>query len=224
MKKVISISIAIIIGVNAFAQDTIPGQPKSPTAPSTVPDKMNPNLNDTSRSGTNKWPKDSVNKNTWPNTDTTLRNNRTGTDSMGNANTMQPGRDSSMRSGNGNTAQQPKAQDSSYTSKSSKDTASASSEKMTDRIMMKDDQMYLVKNNESSILDKNYKLESGVVITKDGDVKYPGGKTVKLKNGQFIELAPVSDKETSTGTKTSKTKSTKKTKTTSAGTKKKDNG
>jgi hypothetical protein len=64
---------------------------------------------------------------------------------------------------------------------------------LTDRIMMKDDQIFIVKNNESTVLDKNYKLESGVVITKEGLVKYPGGKSVNLKNGQFIELDPVSE-------------------------------
>ena len=56
--------------------------------------------------------------------------------------------------------------------------------------MMKDDKMYIVKNNESAILDKNYKLPNGVFVTADGSVNYPGGKTVKLKNGQFIELTP----------------------------------
>ena len=59
---------------------------------------------------------------------------------------------------------------------------------VSDRIVMKDDKVYVVKNNESVFLEKNYKLESGAIVTAAGMVKYPSGKSAQLKNGQSIEL------------------------------------
>lgn len=77
---------------------------------------------------------------------------------------------------------------------------------VTDRIVMKDDKIYVVKNNESVLLEKSYKLESGVIVTSLGMVKYPSGKTAQLKNGQSIELKkPV----TTDAKKTSESKKSK---------------
>ena len=59
---------------------------------------------------------------------------------------------------------------------------------LTDRIVMKDDKIFVVKNSESVLLEKSYKLENGVIVSSLGMVKYPSGKTAQLKNGQFIEL------------------------------------
>lgn len=47
-------------------------------------------------------------------------------------------------------------------------------------------------------------------VTPDGSVNYPGGKTVKLKNGQFIELTPATSSSTS-ATKTTSNPAAKKT-------------
>ena len=85
---------------------------------------------------------------------------------------------------------------------------------------MRDDAMYIITGGQSNSLTETYKLESGATVTTDGTVTYPSGKTVKLKNGQFIEITKVSktDKdsdEMTTDKKTTKTqkatKSTKKT-------------
>lgn len=112
-----------------------------------------------------------------------------------NSNAQSSNRDSSTAT----YKKQEKKQDTSATSSSNmsadkkangSDASTSSKETLTDRVMMKDDKMYIVKNNESAILDKNYKLSNGVFVTADGSVNYPGGKTVKLKNGQFIELTP----------------------------------
>jgi len=77
----------------------------------------------------------------------------------------------------------------------------------TDRVIMKDDKIYMLKSGESSLLEKSYKLESGAVVSTTGSVKYPSGRVVQLKNGQFIELLkPVSSSTTTDTKKTTETK------------------
>jgi len=82
---------------------------------------------------------------------------------------------------------------------------------------MKDNVMYIIQNGQTSNLEKTFKLESGAVVSSDGTVKYPTGKTVQLKNGQFIEITKVattgSDEDTkaTTGKKSTTTKKTTKT-------------
>lgn len=201
MKKAISLYVAVMCGIVVFAQDTTAGKNNFPPNNNrdTVPGNSAWNKKDTSFSSKGQWPKDSVNKKTWPNTDSTLQHS-------GNMKTDSTNTTYQSGSQTGST------QDTSTSTSSQKSTTTAADNKatdtvtLTDRIMMKDDQMFMVKNNESSLLDKNYKLESGAVITTDGMVKYPGGKSVKLKNGQFIELAPAaesSDAKKSTHKKTS---------------------
>ena len=195
MKKAISLYVAVMFGVVVFAQDTTAGKNNFPPNNNrdTVPGNSAWNKKDTAFNSKGQWPKDSVNKKTWPNTDSTLQHNMK-TDSN---NTTQ------SDSQTGSTQDTAASQKSATTAT---DKASDTTVTLTDRIMMKDDQMFIVKNNESSPLDKDYKLESGAVITTDGMVKYPGGKSVKLKNGQFIELAPAaesSDTKKSTQKKTS---------------------
>jgi len=76
----------------------------------------------------------------------------------------------------------------------------------TDRVIMKDDKMYMVKSGDSTVLDKSYKLESGAVVSATGSVKYPSGRTVQLKNGQFIELKKAVTTETKKTTSVTKKK------------------
>ena len=84
----------------------------------------------------------------------------------------------------------------------------------TDRVIMKDDKIYMLKSGDTSLLEKSYKLESGAVVSTTGSVKYPSGRVVQLKNGQFIELVKPISSSTTTGTKksteTKKPASTKK--------------
>jgi len=78
---------------------------------------------------------------------------------------------------------------------------------MTDRILMRNDSLLIIQNGEATGLDKEYKLQSGAVVSIKGMVKYPSGKTVQLKNGQFIELTPSEDDSKATGDKTTKSSS-----------------
>ena len=101
----------------------------------------------------------------------------------------------------------------------------ATTETMTDRILMRNDSLLLIQNGEATGLDKEYKLQSGAVVNSKGVVKYPSGKSVQLKNGQFIELTPAtdskSDKMSSSSEKTTKSKSSSTTKKGTTGTKSK---
>ncbi len=77
----------------------------------------------------------------------------------------------------------------------------------TDRVIMKDDKIYMLKSGDTILLQKSYKLESGAVVSTSGSVKYPSGRVVQLKNGQFIELVkPVSSSTTSDTKKTTEIK------------------
>ena len=201
-----------MLGVVVFAQDTIPGKNNlANSRRATVSVNSSFNKKDSSVSaGKNQWPNDSTNKKGWPNNDNTLhQSNATKGDSSMNSNAQSSNRDSSTAT----YKKQEKKQDTSATSSSNmsadkkangSDASTSSKETLTDRVMMKDDKMYIVKNNESAILDKNYKLPNGVFVTADGSVNYPGGKTVKLKNGQFIELTPATSSSTSATKTTSK--------------------
>lgn len=97
-----------------------------------------------------------------------------------------------------------------------KETTATNTTTLTDRVIMKEDKMFLIKNGESNPMEKNYKLASGAVVMTTGTVKYPGGRIVKLKNGQFIEISQ-KDKDaqaakTTTVSKTNKKKTVTKTK------------
>jgi hypothetical protein len=209
MKKAISLYVAVMLGVVVFAQDTTAGKnnfPPNNINRDTVPGNNSWNKKDSNFNSNGQWPKDSVNKKTWPNTDSTLQHSGNMRTDSANS-TYQPG---SQAGGTTDTSSLNKQSTAANDNK-----ASDTNVTLTDRVMMKDDKMVIVKNNELSPLDKDYKLESGAVVTTDGMVKYPGGKSVQLKNGQFIELAPA--------TETSETKKTthKKTSAKSTTTKKK---
>ncbi|MEP7141938.1 MAG: DUF6799 domain-containing protein [Ferruginibacter sp.] len=67
--------------------------------------------------------------------------------------------------------------------------------KISDRVIMKDEQTIVVKNGDSTLLKDSIQLESGAIVLKDGTVTYTSGKTVKLKNGQFIALSNTAESD-----------------------------
>ncbi len=69
-------------------------------------------------------------------------------------------------------------------------------EKLSDRVVMKEGQMMLVKNGEEMKMEKDVTLPSGTVITTDGTVKKKDGSEVKLKDGQYIALPAATEKKT----------------------------
>ena len=202
MKKVISLSAVVMLSFVAFAQDTLPKGHSN----------ANPNNNlDTMTRHNNRLPKDTATKN-WNNpqhTDTTnnsTTSNTMSSDSMntsnsasGNTTTGTMTHDSSSMSNSNHNMDNGKntgtTNSSTTTTTSSSTTNTADSIKayektLTDRVMMKDDKMYMLKDGEATILEKSYKLSSGAVVSTLGTVKYPGGKVLTLKNGQFIEIKP----------------------------------
>ncbi len=67
-------------------------------------------------------------------------------------------------------------------------------EKVTDRVIMKDGEMLIVKNGEIAKMEKDVTLPSGSVIKKDGTLKKKDGSEIPLKNGQYIEIPSASGK------------------------------
>ena len=170
MKKFISLSAAICLTAMAFAQDTIP-----------TPQAKN-------------FPKDTVplvNKNAWK--DTSLASTAN-SDSMAKKWT-----DTTSLSGNNklpDTTASAMAtptmtkKDTVPTSNAQANAAADTSGKqvVSDRVMVKDDQVVVIKNGETTVLQDSITLSSGAVVTKDGTITYKDGKTKKLKNGQYIAL------------------------------------
>ena len=232
MKKLFSLSVAAMLSAAAFAQDTIPNRQNSnPNTRDTIPGS-NRNWNDTSnRSRTMDSTYDRRNYPDSMNNDTSSFANRnqssdslqtnqnsnwnstTRSDSMTTSSTTQ-----SNTSGNNTNTN--------TTSSSNTPTSADSTMIVTDRVIMRDDTMYIIKNGQSANLAETFKLESGATVSTDGTVTYPSGKTVKLKNGQFIEITKATttndddemnatDKKTTKSEKSTKSKkSSKKSKTT----------
>ena len=219
MKKVISLSAVIMLSFAAFAQDTIP--------------KSNSNKNnnlDTMRHN-NNLPKDTASKN-WNNTihrdstTSTTSSNTISSDSMNtsnsaNSNSTTPSTmnsdSSTMASGNHTMDSTGRASSNhsntttattTTSTKNTEDSVKAYEKTLTDRVMMKDDKMYMLKDGEATLLEKSYKLSSGAIVSTLGSVKYPGGRVLTLKNGQFIEIKPIA-KETETKIINKNKKSTK---------------
>lgn len=207
MKKLLlSASITMMITAGSFAQDTIP-----PTQTPTV------NILDTIPM--NKSQKDSAdwNDKTRSNMDTTtLDRTKSSQDSMQSkwqtesstmnkdSATMSEKQNSDTLTSMGNNADsvtnaptensKANAMDSSASnnSQSTMDSA-AKTEAVTDRVIMRDGAMFMIRNNESTPLTEEFKLASGTTIGTDGTVKYVSGKTATLKDGQFIEISDSGD-------------------------------
>lgn len=80
---------------------------------------------------------------------------------------------------------------------------------VTDRVLMKEGEMVLIKNGEETKMQQAVSLPSGTVITPDGVVKKKDGTSVQLKNGQYIELKPAPVKKESPAVKKVPVKKTK---------------
>lgn len=61
-------------------------------------------------------------------------------------------------------------------------------EPVTDRVMMKDGAMVIIKDGNMAPMDKEITLPSGTVVQTDGTLKKKDGSEIKLKDGQYIEL------------------------------------
>ena len=75
---------------------------------------------------------------------------------------------------------------------------------MKDRVMMKDGEMLIIKKGEEMKLVKSITLADGSVVTTDGTVKMPGGNSVKLKDGEYINIGPQKVTKSTKTTKTTK--------------------
>lgn len=76
-------------------------------------------------------------------------------------------------------------------------------EPVTDRVMMKEGMMVIIKDGNMAPMDKEITLPSGTVVQTDGTLKKKDGSEIKLKNGQYIEL-PSADAKKKTDQKDSR--------------------
>lgn len=90
---------------------------------------------------------------------------------------------------------QPPAQKQTDTAETKKPLAT---EKVTDRVVMKDGELFIIKNGETSKMDKEVVFPSGTVIQVDGTVKKKDGTQVKLQNGQYIEIPSAANQKKKT--------------------------
>ncbi len=218
MKKLISLSVVAMMSMAAFAQDTIPNRQNSnPSNRDTIPGS-NKNWKDTSsmsRSQDSTYQRrnypDSMNvdtssfakKNQWNDSSATTTTT-TDTDSLRTASNQNA---TTNRDSMSTTSSTQTNTNTTATTTTTADSATV----LTDRVIMRDDTMYIIKNGESSNLTETFKLESGATVSREGLVTYPSGKTVTLKNGQFIEITKVTttDKDSDSDMSASDKKSTK---------------
>lgn len=188
MKRIISLSVvAMLVGVTAFAQDT------TLRSNSASKDSMQKNGDSTLSQHSTTYNKDSSTS-----TSTTMDSTNTMASGQNNSSKMSGSKDSSKSMN-------------SHTQGNSTTVADTATKIIpTDRVIMKEDKMYIVKSGDSTILEKSYKLESGAIVSTTGNVKYPSGRTVQLKNGQFIELKKPVSTDTKKITESKKTTTTKK--------------
>ncbi len=59
-----------------------------------------------------------------------------------------------------------------------------------DRVMMKDGEMVIIKKGKETKMFKSIKLPDGNIVMTDGTIKMPDGNTIKLKDGEYINLSP----------------------------------
>jgi hypothetical protein len=59
-----------------------------------------------------------------------------------------------------------------------------------DRVMMKEGEMVVIKAGKETRMVKSIKLPDGNIVMTDGTVKMPDGNSVKLKDGEYINLKP----------------------------------
>lgn len=207
MKKLLSLSIAVLITATAFTQDTIPA-----TVNKNLPGK-----------GLDTMPKVNRNKltlnpgNLVPDTSMHLQKPDTSMSSavhlpdtlpgsavnksLPNSNMDTVNKSNALKGnlpGSGDTISMQKAM---ATDNTQKDSAFATKAIIEDKVVMKDDKVMLIKNGDSTLLEDSIQLKSGAVVKKDASVKFKDGTTKQLKNGQYISLNPAEKEPAAANTK-----------------------
>jgi len=201
MKKVISLSAGVLFSMMMMAQENMPARPNG--SMDTIPDrkwknekKANKNKMDTSMS--NRWSDTSMRKNTWPDTSSANANNYLpATPAMPKSNdTATDLTRGTAAQGNRNASDTFPAQGNTYNNTNADtSTTTETSNAPTDRVMMIDEKVMVIRNGDSTLLADKIELESGAIVTRDGTVTFKSGTTTKLKNGQFINLNPADTKK-----------------------------
>lgn len=65
---------------------------------------------------------------------------------------------------------------------------STQSSQMRDGFIMKKGKMIAIKNGQAKLVDKDIQLNNGSIITASGIMKTKDGKTVALKEGEYISV------------------------------------
>ncbi len=202
MKKLSSLLTGIMIAGALSAQqtDTMPAnsneQPKMPA--DTVPQKNWNNHNSSNmNSNSSKWA-DSTNRS----------NSGTGMDSSATQRKTWESGDSTATQNSNNANGTTGNNNSSSTTTDASSTATTST--LSDRVMMRDGAMFIIKNGVESKMTEDVTLSTGGKVGADGTVTMSSGKTVKLKDGQYIELKAPEDNNSSTDADKSTKKGTTK--------------
>lgn len=180
MKKLSGLLTGIMIAgvVSAQQTDTMPSnsnaQPNMPT--DTVPSKNWNNTDSTNKNWNNNMDSSKSNATQWADsTQHNNSNNNTVTDSLNaQKKTWESGDSTANNNNNSSTA--------------TDSTATATTSSLSDRVMMRDGSMYLIKNGVESKMTEDVTLPTGGKVAADGTVTMASGKTVKLKDGQYIEM------------------------------------
>ena len=80
------------------------------------------------------------------------------------------------------------------TDSSNKGSVTAETKAVKDRVYMKNNAVMISKNGVSSKLTKSLTLNDGTKVMVDGTIKMPDGQTMKLKNGESINLSSKTSK------------------------------
>lgn len=207
MKKLISLSVAAMFSLASMAQDTSlnrgtvppPGAMTPPATMDTIPGNNRSQRDSSNMQWKNNPDRRGVDSSLDQRSDTSKWNHRD-TSAMA---TPTPGDTSSMsNTSNDDLRTNRSNQDSMATTHSADQNTQAdssqASEAITDRIVMRNDSLLLIQNGEAATLDKEYTLQSGAKVSTEGMVKFPSGKNVQLKNGQFIELTSADNDDSGT--------------------------
>lgn len=164
MKQVAVLVISIFLMSTLSAQvDTVPPVKKQPQLDTVPPVKRN-----TIDTAMKKWPDDSIANRNWSN-DSALSK-----EMPARPDRNMPGKDEPGK-----------------TNKATNSAVTKIEKPMSDRVMMKDGEMIVVKNGESIKMSKALTLPTGLVVSPDGTVSRKGAAPLKLKEGQYIEIKPV---------------------------------
>ena len=224
MKKVSSLLSGIfLVGVMYAQTDTLPVRPNNQPAVKDTTATLRSDTTPSWRRDTLNWHKDSLNSGNLNANDSMTRNGNWNQNSNSELN-----KNDSSNLNPASTQQQPdltpvdpsnsnpdKWKDSSatinnkYGDKKTKDetaetktTITKTKKVVSDRVMMKDGEMLVIKKGVETKLEKSITLPDGNIVTVDGTVKMPDGSSVKLKDGEYINITPKKVTKTTKKTKT----------------------